>query len=478
MVIVGGGISGLATADHLLAGSSERQRPRVTVLEASRRLGGVVRTVELAGRPVELGADSLVTRSGPAMELVEELGLGPRLIEPTAGESMVWVRGRLRPVPLGLTAGLPGGVMPLLRSGLLSPRAILRGSLDLVLPPTAIEEIGDSLGALIRARFGAEVLEHVADPVLGGINHGRCDELSLAVVAPHFIAALTDHRSLLRGLRAQGRRRTGTAGAPARRLGVVAAPAAGMQSLVDALAARVRERGGEIRCGAEAAALDHDGVSLASPTGEVVAADAVVVALPARPAARLFATGAPRAATALASLPPVSVAVVVTVHDGSVATALPSGNGILIPPTAGGLARSASWVSRKWSRRGGDGSTVIRYSLPLQAADRLGDDEALADALRHDVAGRIAGSSAPRSAPSGPRLGDLPPARQVLVMRHPDALSAQRPGHLGRVDSVLAALADELPNVTCAGPWLRGSSLAACIGQAHSVATRLRFSHG
>lgn len=462
MVVVGGGISGLATADHLLTGNSER-RPRVTLLEASDRLGGVVRTVELAGRPVELGADSLVTRSRVAMDLLEELGLGTQMIEPSAGQSMVWVGGRLRPVPLGLTAGLPEGVMPLLRSGLLSPRGIVRGSLDLVLPPTAIEDMDDSLGALIRARFGSEVLERVADPVLGGINHGRCDELSLEVVAPHFGAAVRNHRSLLRGLRAQA----SAAGDAARPRGVVAAPALGMESLIDALAARVRERGGEIRCGAEVVAVDRRGVSVAAHGSEQIAADAVVVALPARPAANLFAAGAPKAATALADLPPISVAVVVTVHDDSVAAQLPPGNGILIPPDAGGLARSASWVSRKWSRRGGDGSTVIRYSLPLEAADSFHDDEALADALRRDISDRIAGF----------HTGEIPPPREARVVRYEHALSAQRPGHVGRVESVLSALADELPNVTCAGPWLRGSGLAACITQARNVAADLDLNH-
>src|ERR1035437_9571981 len=130
IAVGGGGITGLAAAYELSRGGDA---PGVVLLEAGDRLGGKITTTEFAGVPVDCGPDAILARVPWAGELLRELGLGPQIVSPAHGAS-VYARGRLRPLPEGLVRGVPSQVLPILRSGILSPSGIARAGLDLVLP--------------------------------------------------------------------------------------------------------------------------------------------------------------------------------------------------------------------------------------------------------------------------------------------------------------------------------------------------------
>lgn len=569
IAVVGGGVSGLAAALRLLGaeGESAGVRPRVTVFEAAVRPGGVVRTVELAGRAVDLGADSLVTRSPGLMELVDEIGLSDRLIQPAHGSTAVWSRGRARELPLGITTGMPQGFGPLIRSGLLSPAGIVRAGLDLVLPRTDPGDVGDSAGELIRRRFGDEVLDRVIDPLLGGINHTRCDELSLEVGAPGFAAAARTHRSLIRGLRAQaggarpdadglgsrfstsaraafawirGSRRSQSPakadapGSPTRQASpakaapppMFVAPRGGMAELIDAMAAEVIARGGEIRCSepvrtvaagtvtlargsetsADAAAPtdattpadstasaetapstssadDEPPIKLSGPEGDVsISVDGTVLALRPGTAGEVLAEGAPRTAAGLEELPQASILQVILIYPPEAERALPPGNGMLIPRPEGGLVRAATWVTRKWPDRGGDGSMIVRCSIAPEEIDEQFQSAHKSSDGRPDPAGSVPQAhgaeqeveheriAAAVHADLARRLGSLPEPTGHRVELLSDALSVARPGHADRIRAVQSDLAAELPAVHLAGPHVGGSGIGACIASAYAAA--------
>mgnify|MGYP000636774522 CR=1 FL=1 len=117
IVIVGGGITGLAAAWEL------RGRADVTLLEAGDRLGGKIETIDFAGRRVDTGPDAFIARVPFAAELCREAGLGADLTSPATGEASVWTRGRLRPLPAGLVLGVPSRLGALARSGILAGRS-------------------------------------------------------------------------------------------------------------------------------------------------------------------------------------------------------------------------------------------------------------------------------------------------------------------------------------------------------------------
>ena len=112
-LVLGSGISGLATAYYLRRGGSP-----VTVLEASGQVGGKVTTLEVAGLPVDVGPDAFLSRGADLRQLIEDLGLTGDIVEPQTGGSYIWSRGKLRPIPPGAAFGLPDRLVPLKPVGL------------------------------------------------------------------------------------------------------------------------------------------------------------------------------------------------------------------------------------------------------------------------------------------------------------------------------------------------------------------------
>ncbi|HEX2163008.1 MAG TPA: protoporphyrinogen oxidase, partial [Thermoanaerobaculia bacterium] len=237
VAVVGGGIAGLAAAWQLRRRAEESGRPvEARLIEAERRLGGLLATERRDGFLVEAGPDSFVVRKPAAVELAREVGIGERLVGTVPERQRVWLlrRGRMVELPAGMGV-VPCRLAPVFASEVLSWRGKLRLSLDLVLPRR--RRAGDeSLAAFLRRRFGREALEAFAGPLLAGIYAADPETLSLQATFPHF-AAIERHRgSLIRGLA-----EAGGAGSPT---SARVAPAGGMGELVEAVKRGVLAEGG------------------------------------------------------------------------------------------------------------------------------------------------------------------------------------------------------------------------------------------
>jgi oxygen-dependent protoporphyrinogen oxidase len=209
VVVVGGGITGLAAARVL-----RQAGLGVTLVEAGDRLGGKIKTLELDGVPVEAGPDTFLARVPFAVDLCRELGLGDDLVEPATGRAWLWIGDRLRPLPERHVLGVPTALLPLVRSGVLSPVGVVRAALDIVLPRSSRDD-DPSVADVVGTRMGQEVLDRLVEPLVGGIHAGRADRLSLASVAPQVAAAAEASRSLLLGLRRQQAAAAAAPGGPA-----------------------------------------------------------------------------------------------------------------------------------------------------------------------------------------------------------------------------------------------------------------------
>ena len=190
MVIVGGGIAGLAAAFFL------RDEPvRVTVLEGSSRLGGKLAVSEVAGVAVDEGAEALLVTRPEGTGLIAQVGLAGDRVEPGTTSSAIWTLGALRPLPRRQFMGVPSDLAELARSGVVSGEGVARASQDLELPPTVRD--GDvPVADYVGARFGAEVVDRLVDPLLGGVYAGRSSELSFDATMPALAAASRRYRSL------------------------------------------------------------------------------------------------------------------------------------------------------------------------------------------------------------------------------------------------------------------------------------------
>ncbi|HZQ58589.1 MAG TPA: protoporphyrinogen oxidase, partial [Acidimicrobiales bacterium] len=202
VAVVGGGIAGLAAAWELATGTPAH---RVTVIEATGRLGGKIETSPFAGIDLDTGPDAFLARVPAAAQLAREAGLGDELVAPGTGQAWLWARGRLRRLPTGLVLGVPVDLRALARSGVLPRGAVARAALDPVLPGHPLPAGDDeSVGRLVRRRMGRGVQLDLVDPLLGGINAGHTDSLSAEVAAPQLLAAARRDASLVRALRAAG----------------------------------------------------------------------------------------------------------------------------------------------------------------------------------------------------------------------------------------------------------------------------------
>ncbi len=445
VVVVGGGIAGLAAA-HALAGSPG---VRVTLFEAGERCGGKLRTTPFAGLPVEEGPEIFLARVPEVVGLTGALGL--ELVHPATTAAALWTRGRLRPLPPGTVFGVPGDWRRFVTSGVLSWGGMLRAGGDLVLPRTRVD--GDvAVGAYVRARMGHEVVERLVDPLLGGVYAGRADGLSLAATLPAL--AGRPERSLLRAARAASPVPSGTP--------VFATVSSGLGTLASALTAAIARAGVVVRTGAAVRGLERDPdgwtLTVGAPSApEAVTADAVVLALPAAPAARLLGPVAPAAAADAGAVPYASVALVAMAWPRAAFPPGLGGSGYLVPAVEGRLTKAVTFLSRKWAHLDTGDLALVRASV-----GRYGDE---AD-VRRDDADLVRTVVAELREATG-IAGEPAESR---VSRWDAALPQYVPGHAERVARIRAALPSGL---ALAGAAYDGVGIPACIRSGQVAAAGL-----
>ena len=440
VAVVGGGITGLATAWFL------RDAADVVLLEAGDRLGGKIATAEMAGVPVELGPDTFLARVPEATDLCRAIGLGNDLVPPATAKAYLWTRGRLRPLPDGQVLGVPTAAGPVVRSGIVSPTGMARAALDLVLPRRPLGP-DPSVAEVVGSRLGGEVSDRLVDPLVGGIHAGRSDRLSLAATAPP-LAAAASSRSLVLGLRRQ------RAAAPAEDGPVFLGVAGGLERLVARLGEKMPTV--DVRTGAVVRSIgaDGDGWRL---SGAEVHADAVVVTAPAFAAADLVRTECPPAAADLDAVGYASVAVTTLGYRPSAVPRELDGSGFLVPRVDGRLMTACTWSTAKWPALQRSGLVLLRPS-----AGRFGDERAF-ELDDGELVDRLHGELAQA-------IGVTEPPVESLVTRWLRGFPQYEPGHTARVGRIESALASAMPGVVVAGAAYRGLGIAACVRQAEEAA--------
>ena len=441
VAVVGGGIAGLAAAWELTSGPDPAE---VTVLEPG-SLGGRVQTEMFLDHPVDTGADAFIARVPDGIQLARELGLGDELVAPAARKALIWVGGRLHPLPEGLVLGAPAHLGPLLASGILSPTGVLRAGLDLVLPATHWPE-DPTVAAVVGQRFGRQVAQRLVDPLVGGIHAGRTEDLSAESTAPQLARAARSHRSLLLGLRAMPTPGEGP---------LFLAPRGGMGRLVTRLVEALVQRGVSFETVAATAIHGEKGAGVVvEPLG---AFHAVVLATPARIASKLLNNDAPVAAAELRAIRTASVVLTTMAYRRS-AIAAPDGiSGWLVARGEGRLMTACSFGSTKWPHWSDPDTMVLRVSAGRAGDERALnlDDGALVEQLQREVAMALRTTATPF---------------QSRVSRWREAFPQYEVGHRERVARIETALRRTLPGVELAGCSLRGSGVPACVASGRQAA--------
>jgi protoporphyrinogen/coproporphyrinogen III oxidase len=459
VAVVGGGISGLAAAHRLrtLLGPAAR----IEVLEQRDRIGGVLRTVDLAGVPFDVGAEAFLARRPEVPALLAELGLADALVQPTAAAASVRAAGRTGPLPAGTLLGVPTSAARL--DGLLSAAGLAAVAAEQG-RPLAWAPGGDvALGGLLRSRFGDEIADRLADPLLGGVYAGRVDALGLRATVPALAAALDAGAP---SLTAAADAATAPPASPANGHGesptpgpVFGAVRGGYRVLLEALVAAA---GAQVRPRTTVRELrrTEGGWRLVlGPTTapEALDVDAVVLAVPAPAAARLLAGAAPAAARAAGEIELASSAVVALAFRAEDAAALPPTSGVLVAADEPLAVKAVTHSSTKWAHLAAGGLVRLRASLGRfgEAAALQVEDAELVARVRADL-GVLAGITGAPVATHVQRWGGGLPQYGV--------------GHLDRV----RAIEEGLPaGVAVAGSALHGVGVPACIATARAAAERV-----
>lgn len=451
VVVVGAGITGLTAAYRIAV---DHPTTQLVVLEAATRPGGRLVTSSLVGLPVDEGADAFLVRVPWAADLFTEAGLGAELVAPRARKASVWLDGALRPLPSPNVLGVPLDPTTV-ADGVLDPSDLKR-LIDNSQPKgelsVSTEVDGDlSVGQVVRSSAGDAVFERLVDPLLGGINAGRADDMSCAVMAPQLLEGARHPNGLLASLRETQQQTDPTAP-------VFNTHPAGMGHLAERLADHFR---GVLRLNCPVRSLTAEGRRwvVRSATGDETA-DAVVLATPATTAADLLSGLCPPVADTLARIEHASVSMATFVYRRSDAPVPDGHSGFLVPRSAGMIMTACSYSGSKWTHLDDGQHSVLRVSAGRVDDQRPGrlDDNTLVASLAAELAITV-GIEAPPVA--------------VRVSRWPAALAQFRPGHLARMADATEQLKDDVPGVVLAGAHHRGVGVPACVKSGTEAVTAL-----
>ncbi|MEU5847569.1 protoporphyrinogen oxidase [Saccharopolyspora shandongensis] len=458
VAVVGGGIAGLVAAYRLrreLGPDAE-----IVLFEQGERLGGKLRTVELAGCRYDVGAEAFLDRRPEVRQLAEELGVPEEVVHPGAVSATVRAGGRTCRLPGGTVMGVPAS--PEAVQDVLSPAGVAAVRAEAELPPARLGGADISVGELLRGRMGDEVVDRLVEPLLGGVYAGDADRLGLRATIPALAAALDAGAESITAAAASALPAPKPADAP--KPPVFGAFRYGYRELVDRL---LIAAGAEVRLGLPVRRLTRaeQGWRLeigAAPSPEFLDVDAVVLAVPAPAARRLLGDVVPAAAAKLAEVE-LSSSIVVGLALPPDAR-LPEASGVLIArgeQHANGTpftAKAFTFSSKKWPHlRGAEGELLVRGSVGRfgETAELRLDDAEVLRRVRADFAELTGISAAPVDS---------------VVTRWGGGLPQYGVGHLDLVADVERAVA-EVPGLAIAGAALHGVGVPACIATGTAAAT-------
>lgn len=464
IVVVGGGIAGLAAARAaVLRGRETGRAVTVTVLEGSGRFGGNLRTEKTEGFLLDAGPDSWVVNKPHATALARTLGLGGALVETKAENRRFYIAwgDKLHPVPEGLVLGVPTRLRPLATTDLFTWRGKARMALEPFVPPRRFHGDDDeSIAEFATRRLGREAAERLVAPLLGGISAGDANDISVRASFPQLVAMEAQHGSLVRGMRTAARERAkaqaatggkGTGGS------AFATLEGGVGALVDALGADVRASGVAVRTGCPVESLARSGASwTVRAQGGSFEADRVLVAVPPWAAARLLAGVDAGAGAMLGGVSCGSTATVfLGYRRGDVAHPL-DGVGFVVPRAARRPILASTWVSSKWDGRAPEGHVLVRAFFGGAWGEEVlaGTDDDLVRLARSELLALMGLDAEPRMA---------------RVFRFDRATAQMRVGHLAMMRTVHESLARTAPGLRVAGGGYDGVGIPDCVRQAEEA---------
>lgn len=467
VIIVGGGIAGLAAAERL----SCAKGVRVTLLEASGRFGGCIATERVDGFVMEQGPDVILAAKPAALELATRLGIAHRLIgtNPASRGAYIKTRGRLLPLPRGMTGLIPSRVGELMTTPLLSPLGKLRAAAEWFVP-RAERNDAESVRAFVVRRLGREAYDRMVEPLLAGVFAGDGAQLGLDATFPRLREMEEAHGGILRAMVASRRTKVVPAERPAAALGLPTTAflsfVSGMAELPEALVSQLTKAGVQLRPFVRVASVASragDGrraiPAVHLDDGSRLDADGLIIATPVVITASLLRTADPGLSVLLGEIRSASTATVSLAFNASEVTRPLDATGYIVPRIEAGPVLACTWSSTKFAGRAPEGFVLFRLFFGGVGRESVvAEDDADLVTLSCTELRLTAGVT------GTPSL--------VRVTRWRDRIPQYTVGHLARVDLIDKRL-QHTPWLALAGSALRGVGVPDCIRSGQAAADQL-----
>lgn len=464
--IAGGGITGLAAAFFLVQMAKAHGRPlRVTIIEASDRVGGKIATYTDGDVVLELGPDSVLRRKPWAVDLARQLGLGDQLVGNNRDAAKMYTihRGRLEPLPDGLLLGAPADLSGLLDTPLLSWPGKIRAALEPLLPPLNPRGgyTDETIASFARRRLGTEAARQLLEPVLKAPYAGQASQLSLMATYPWLRSLEEQHGNLTQGVRHMMEMMSGR--------GSQSSPSpftslkSGLESIVHRLQAVLESSAAcRIVTGARVSRVEpstggrfrvHFCDKSASSSSSSENFDAVIITTPAFAAAQMLSSPVPELASRLEEIPYVSVGVIGLAFDRSQVGHPLDGSGILLPEDSPGLMSGCTWFSSKWPHSAPSNIALLRCFFK---PDPFSSEEEIVTTILAELA---------------PLLDIAGSPLWWKIQMWENSIPQYTLGHLQRAEAI-DGIVTEYHGLSVAGAAFRGIGIPDCVRQGWEAAGR------
>ncbi len=449
VAVIGAGITGLSAAHYL----KQQSDVHIDILEQSERAGGKIKTYQQDGYTIELGPESYLARKTIMTELAETLGMKDELVTNTTGQSYIYARNQLYPIPGGSVMGIPTEIKPFLKTKLVSPIGKLRTGMDYFIKPKPMTT-DISVGAFFRKRVGNEALENLIEPLLSGIYGADIDKLSLKTTFPNFKEQEEAHGSLIKGMRAQKSKTKPTV----QPKGQFRQFRNGLQSFIDKLAESVTEHGVVIHYNSTVTAIESRNQQyVITVNGEEQYYDGVITAVPHTVFSRWFDDAPLRY---FKHMQATSVATVVMAFDESQVNNEENGTGFVIARNSDTVITACTWTNKKWEHSAPAGKVLLRAYVGRPGDDvvKKHSDEELVNLARHDLDQMMDINGEPEFS---------------IVTRLMQSMPQYEVGHIDRVKAVQRYMAEQYPGLILTGASFEAVGLPDCVRQAKDAADQL-----
>ncbi|WP_099223437.1 protoporphyrinogen oxidase [Listeria costaricensis] len=453
IIIIGGGLSGLAAAYTL----EKEGQGEVSwdLYEQADRFGGKFETVKRDGFLIEKGPDSFLARKPAGIELIRELGLTDQLVTNSTGQSFIFHDGKLHPIPEGAVMGIPTDQAALMKSTLVSEAGKMRAVQERDLP---FEPLTDdvSLGAFFEQRFGLELVKCLIEPLLSGIYAGNIYQMSLRSTFPQFEEAIQRAGSLMRGLKIPESVQLKTTNTK-NTIGAFRTLRNGLADLPAQLVASLPKAHCHTKMSAKQVLQKNGCLEVHFADGTMEECDKVLIAATHDTLTALLdpETTAPLRDEPLATLATISLA-----YDKKEGFELPEGTGYLVARTKNYATTACTWVEKKWPHMVPDGKMLLRGFVGKAGEELVSQktDEELVDLVRKDYQEMMG-------------LKETPLFAEVSRMQ--DAMPSYTVGHKEKLVALSRNLKTRYPGVEFAGMSYQGVGIPDCIALARKKARQL-----